>query len=47
MASDYINALLKKEGVEETTNDPLTLAEIFNFKEDQQMEEPIRKTIGF
>ncbi|WP_421824318.1 AAA family ATPase [Flagellimonas oceanensis] len=41
------NALLKKEGVEETTNDPLTLAEIFNFKEDQQMEEPIRKTIGF
>ncbi|MBA4745251.1 MAG: AAA family ATPase [Muricauda sp.] len=47
LTSQKANALLKIEGVEETTNDSLTLAEIFNFKENQQMEEPQRKAIGF
>ncbi|TBW30252.1 AAA family ATPase [Gramella sp. KN1008] len=41
------NHLLQKEGLEETTATPLTLAEIYNFKEEQEMKDPARKAVGF
>lgn len=41
------NRLLQKEGLNETTTIPITLAEIYNFKEEQQMKNPERKTVGF
>lgn len=41
------NQLLKEEGIEETTSNPLTLAEIYNFKEEQQMKTEDRKAVGF
>lgn len=41
------NRLLQKEAVNETTSNPITIAEIYNFKEEQEMKEPERKAVGF
>ncbi|MCR9228609.1 MAG: AAA family ATPase [Flavobacteriaceae bacterium] len=41
------NLLLKNEGESDLTNTPMTLAEIFYTKEDQQIKEPKRKVMGF
>ncbi|AVR47038.1 hypothetical protein C7S20_18290 [Christiangramia fulva] len=41
------NRLLEKEGIEEQTSSPLTLADIYNFKEEQQMKQSSRKAVGF
>ncbi len=47
LEAEKANQLLRKEGVNETTSTPLTLAEIYNFKEEQQMKEPEWKAMGF
>ncbi|MBA4745711.1 MAG: AAA family ATPase [Muricauda sp.] len=47
LTSKKANRLLKNEGENKFTDTPLTLAEIFNSKEDQQMKEPKRKAVGF
>ena len=41
------NQLLKKQGIQEVTSTPLTLAEIYNFSEEKQMKDESRKAVGF
>lgn len=47
LESKKANQLLKNEGLNEQTSSPLTLADIYNFKEEQQMKDPERKAVGF
>lgn len=47
LEAEKANHLLKEERIEEQTSSPLTLAEIYNFKEEQQMKDLGRKVVGF
>jgi len=47
LSPDKANGLLKKEGIEEITFSPLTLAEIYNYKEELQMKMEKREAVGF
>lgn len=47
LSTDKANHLLQKAGIKQTTDTALTLAEIYNFREELEMKSENRKAIGF
>ncbi len=47
LAPDKANTLLKEKGIENTTSEPLTLAEIFNYNDRDQSKNRLMNQVGF
>lgn len=47
LTPEKANQLLKKEGIKGVTATPLTLAEVYNFNEEQEIKNENRKAVGF
>ena len=47
LSSEKANGLLREQNSDFSTNDEMTLAEIFNISEEEQYKSPVRKAVGF